>query len=295
MCKNLTAQSGETQEFLEAERLTMCEELTILHSAARQSMFQQDTEMHAISGAVKLLWEKFHDTINVLSIRSGKETSQHLMALKRRKLLASESLVDRVLAGKMKKSLTSNSDEWGEETYVGYGHLMSRIVKLQEMVADLQDLASWKQLRDRIDVLDKEKSELNSELEKCQMRLQHSLKNLDETKQNLKRRDEQYMELEETIMGSRLEQELQRMKEKKQHYKDRLKELTGFGEEYQCHMERKVELLKSNLAKAEAEVQSLDHIVEHARKTLHVCHGVVKTNPKLEKLLHYLDGTITVE
>jgi flagellar biosynthesis chaperone FliJ len=103
------------------------------------------------------------------------------------------------------------------------------------------------------------------------------------------------MELEETIMGSRLEQELQRMKEKKQHYKDRLKELTGFGEEYQCHMERKVELLKSNLAKAEAEVQSLDHIVEHARKTLHVCHGVVKTNPKLEKLLHYLDGTITVE
>lgn len=56
------------------------------------------------------------------------------------------------------------------------------------------------------------------------------------------------------------------MKEKKQHYKSRLKELIAFGDEYKDRMEKKVELLKSNLAKSESEVGSLDQIVEHTRK-----------------------------
>ena len=44
------------------------------------------------------------------------------------------------------------------------------------------------------------RSELSSELGKCQIRIQHAVRSLDETKENLKRRDQQYRELQDTFM-----------------------------------------------------------------------------------------------
>ncbi|XP_062517347.1 centrosomal protein of 290 kDa-like isoform X2 [Corticium candelabrum] len=288
--EKLKLKSGEMQEFLEAERLTMCEEVATLHSAARRSMLQQDEELVAVARAVRELWDKFLDSICVLSMRSGTATEQQTVAMKRRSLLSSDSLVDRVLAGKMLAAKDSRL-EWGDQAYAGLAHLIGHIDDLQKMVTELQDLGTWKTLKQTIATLEREKKDLISELNRCQSRINQAIKSLDETKANLRRRDEQYKQLKDVLQGSDAQRQLEEMKEKKQHYKSRLKELIAFGDEYKDRMEKKVELLKSNLAKSESEVGSLDQIVEHTRKTLHLCFGTVKTSPKLEKLLQYLDGT----
>lgn len=144
------------QEFLEAERLTMCEEVATLHSAARRSMLQQDEELVAVARAVRELWDKFLDSICVLSMRSGTATEQQTVAMKRRSLLSSDSLVDRVLAGKMLAAKDSRL-EWGDQAYAGLAHLIGHIDDLQKMVTELQDLGTWKTLKQTIATLEREK------------------------------------------------------------------------------------------------------------------------------------------
>ncbi|XP_065831474.1 CAP-Gly domain-containing linker protein 1-like isoform X2 [Oscarella lobularis] len=269
----------ETRCFIDNERMMATEDLNALQMT-------RDADLIAIAKSFKQLWTATRHTINWLAVEGGMDKGNQAVALKRQSLLVRGSLVDRVLAGQ----LVTGAEKWGERVFVSVDHLLEKMQEMEDYLEDVRDLASGKELKEKLEREISEKYEAQKELTKSKRELERTFEKLNETGMILERTEARYKELTELFLNGTGASETRKMKEKKDYYKKQLAELSAVSQHYRDKAEEKIKVLKRNLAKAEKEVKEMDDFIDRIRHILLASLDVIRTCPKLAAILKEMNG-----